>query len=354
MDHKHSDDLHYLWWLALVSIVGALIYLLSPILTPFLLAGIIAYIFNPLVTRITIWKISRTLGTILVMTLLLSLFTALILIMVPLFEREVSRLIEKVPAYLETVRNSLGPWLETQLGISLQLDITLLKQMLTQNWQSAGGIVAKLVTLFTSGGVATMKFLLNLVLVPVVLFFLLRDWTLLVRFVDEMIPRHWYEQINLLAREIDRVLAEFLRGQLSVMLLMSIYYAMGLWLVGLEFALEIGVIAGVLVFVPYLGMVIGLILASLVALIQFQEWSSLILVWIVLGVGQSLENMVVVPWLVGNRIGLHPVVVIFALLAFGMLFGFVGLLLALPASAVLLVWLRHVRKKYLESTLYNS
>jgi len=301
-----------------------------------------------------IWKISRTLGTILVMTLLLGLFTALILIMVPLFEREVSRLIEKVPAYLETVRNSLGPWLETQLGISLQLDITLLKQTLTQNWQSAGGIVAKLVTLFTSGGVATMKFLLNLVLVPVVLFYLLRDWTLLVRFVDEMIPRHWYEQINLFAREIDRVLAEFLRGQLSVMLLMSIYYVMGLWLVGLEFALEIGVIAGILVFVPYLGMVIGLILASLVALIQFQEWSSLIPVWIVLGIGQLLENMVVVPWLVGNRIGLHPVVVIFALLAFGQLFGFVGLLLALPASAVLLVWLRHVRKQYLESTLYNS
>lgn len=354
MNHKHSDDLHYLWWLALVSIVGVLIYLLSPILAPFFLAGIIAYIFNPLVTRITIWKISRSLGTILVMTLLLSLFTALILIIAPLFEREASRLIEKAPTYLETVRNGLAPWLETQLGISLQLDITLLKQTLTQNWQSAGGIVAKLVPSFTSGGVAIMEFLLNLVLVPVVLFYLLRDWTQLVRFVDEIIPRHWYKQVNVLAREIDRVLAEFLRGQLSVMLLMSIYYVMGLWLVGLEFALPIGVIAGILVFVPYLGMVIGLILATLVALIQFQGWSGLIPVWIVLGVGQLLENMVLTPWLVGNRIGLHPVVVIFALLAFGQLFGFVGLLLALPASAVLLVWLRHVRKQYLESTLYNS
>lgn len=353
MDHKYPRDLHNLWWLALASIIGVLIYLLSPILTPFLLAGIIAYIFSPLVTRMAIWKISRTLGTILVMTLLLSVFTALILIMVPLFEREVSRLIEKVPAYLEAVRNSLGPWLETQFGISLQLDITLLKQTLTQNWQSAGGIVAKLVTLSASGGAAAMGFLLNLVLVPVVLFFLLRDWTQLVGFVDEIIPRHWYKQVNVLAREIDRVLAEFLRGQLSVMLLMSIYYVMGLWLVGLEFALEIGVIAGVLVFVPYLGMVIAFILATLVALIQFQEWSDLIPMWIVLVVGQLLENMVVVPWLVGNRIGLHPVMVIFALLAFAQLFGFVGLLLALPASAVLLVWLRHVRKQYLESTLYN-
>jgi len=354
MDHKHPRDLHNLWWLALFSIVGVLIYLLSSILTPFLLAGIIAYIFSPLVTRITIWKISRTLGTILVMTLLLGLFTAFILIMVPLFEREVSRLIEKIPVYLETIRNNLVPWLETQFGISVQLDITLLKQTLTQNWQSAGGAVAKLVTLSASGGVAAMGFLLNLVLVPVVLFYLLRDWTQLIKFVDEIIPRHWYEQVNVLARETDRVLAEFLRGQLSVMLLMSIYYVMGLWLVGLEFALEIGMIAGFLVFVPYLGMAIGFILATLVALMQFQGWSDLIPVWIVLVVGQLLENMVVVPWLVGNRIGLHPVVVIFALLAFAQLFGFVGLLLALPASAVLLVWLRHVRKQYLESTLYNS
>ena len=222
MDHKHPRDLHNLWWLALASIVGVLIYLLSSILTPFLLAGTIAYIFSPLVTRITIWKISRTLGTILVMTLLLGLFTAFILIMVPLFEREASRLIEKAPAYLEAVRNSLVPWLETQLGISVQLDITLLKQTLTQNWQSAGGIVAKLITLSASGGAAAMGFLLNLVLVPVVLFYLLRDWTQLVGFVDEIIPRHWYEQVNVLAREIDQVLAEFLRGQLSVMLLMSI------------------------------------------------------------------------------------------------------------------------------------
>ncbi len=353
MDHKHPRDLHNLWWLALASIIGVLIYLLSSILTPFLLAGTIAYIFSPLVTRITIWKISRTLGTILVMTLLLSVFTVFILIMVPLFEREASRLIEKVPAYLEVIRNSLIPWLEMQFGISVQLDITLLKQTLTQNWQSAGGIVAKLVTLSASGGAAAMGFLLNLVLVPVVLFYLLRDWTQLVGFVDEIIPRHWYKQVNVLAREIDQVLAEFLRGQLSVMLLMSIYYVMGLWLVGLEFALEIGVIAGFLVFVPYLGMAIAFILATLVALMQFQGWSDLIPIWIVLVVGQLLENMVVVPWLVGNRIGLHPVMVIFALLAFAQLFGFVGLLLALPASAVLLVWLRHVRKQYLESTLYN-
>jgi predicted PurR-regulated permease PerM len=354
MDNKHSANLHYLWWLALASIVGLLIYLLSPILTPFLLAGIIAYIFNPLVTKIKLWKIPRSLGAILVMALLLCIFTALIIIITPLFERKVFLLIEKTPVYLETIRSGLVPWLETQLGIKLQLDAAQLKLVLMQYWQDTGGILVKLIPSIKSSGVATMEFFLNVLLMPVVLFYLLRDWVHLVKLIDEIIPRHWHEQVNVLANEADKVLAEFLRGQLSVMLLMSFCYVTGLWLVGLEFALPIGVIAGVLVFVPYLGLGIGLVLATLAALIQFQGWSGLLPVWIVFGVVQLLESMAITPWLVGNRIGLHPVVVIFALLAFGQLFGFVGLLLALPASAVLLVWLRHVRKQYLKSSLYNS
>lgn len=354
MDHKHSANLHYLWWLALVSIVGLLIYILSPILAPFLLAGIIAYIFNPLVTKIEIWKIPRSLGAILIIALFLCLFTALIIIITPLFEKQASLLIEKIPAYLETIRSSLVPWLETRLGINLQLDAAQSKLMLKQYWQDSGGILIKLIPSLKSGGVATMEFFLNVLLMPVVLFYLLRDWVHLVKLIDEIIPRHWHEQVNVLASETDKILAEFLRGQLSVMLLMSFCYVTGLWLAGLEFALPIGVIAGVLVFVPYLGLGIGLLLATLAAFLQFQGWSGILPVWIVFGIAQLLESMIITPWLVGNRIGLHPVVVIFALLAFGQLFGFVGLLLALPASAILLVWLRHVRKQYLKSSLYNS
>ena len=354
MDNKHSADLHYLWWLALAAIVGLLIYLLSPILTPFLLAGIIAYIFNPLVTKLELWKTPRSLGTILVMALLLCILATLIIIITPLFERKVSLLIEKTPVYLETISSGLVPWLETRLGINLQLDAAQLKLVLKQHWQDTGGILVKLIPSIKNSGLATMEFFLNVLLMPVVLFYLLRDWVHLIKLIDEVVPRHWHEQVNVLVNESDKVLAEFLRGQLSVMLIMSFCYASGLWLAGLEFALPIGVIAGVLVFVPYLGLGIGLVLATLAALIQFQGWSGLLPVWIVFGIAQLLESMVITPWLVGNRTGLHPVVVIFALLAFGQLFGFVGLLLALPASAVLLVWLRHVRKQYLNSSLYNS
>lgn len=353
MSTEHSGDIHYLWWLVLVCVAGGLVYLLSPILTPFLLAAVIAYICNPMVSYMVDRKIPRTLGAILVMLLLLGVFAALILIMVPLFEEEARRLLNRMPVYLDMLKHQVIPWLEARLNISLQPDMNVLKEAISKHWQSAGGVAAKVLPSLTSGGMAIVEFLVNLLLVPVVLFYLLRDWDKLIKLVDEMIPRYWHHQISLLARQTDRILAEFLRGQLSVIALMSVCYITGLWLVGLEFALPIGLLAGILVFVPYLGMIVGLMLATFAALIQFQGWSGVIPVWIVFGMGQLLEGMLITPWLVGDRIGLHPVMVIFALLAFGQLFGFFGILLALPVSAVMLVWLRHLHQRYLGSEFYN-
>lgn len=354
MSTERSDGLHYLWWLALACVSGGVLYLLSPILTPFLLAAVIAYICNPIVTRMASHKLSRTVGTILVMLLLSGMFVALIFIMVPLFEEEARRLMDKMPVYLDVLKNHVMPWLEARFNISLQPDMNLLKQAISEHWQSAGGVAAKVLPSLTSGGMAIVEFLVNMLLVPVVLFYLLRDWDMLIKLIDEMIPRYWHQQISVLARETDQILAEFLRGQLSVIVLMSICYITGLWLAGLEFALPIGLVAGILVFVPYLGMIVGLTLATLAAVMQFQDWSGIIPVWIVFGAGQLLEGMLFTPWLVGDRIGLHPVMVIFALMAFGQLFGFFGVLLALPVSAVLLVWLRHLHQHYLVSNFYNS
>jgi len=353
MNPENSGSLHYLWWLLLACVAGGLIYLLSPILTPFLLAAVIAYICNPMVSYMADRKIPRTVGTVLVMLLLLGAFAALILIMVPLFEKEANRLLDKMPAYWDMLKNHVIPWLESRLDISLQPDMNLLREALSEHWKSAGGVAAKMLPSLTSGGMAVVEFLVNLLLVPVVLFYLLRDWDTLIKLIDQMIPHHWHDQISQLARETDRVLAEFLRGQLAVILLMSICYITGLWLAGLEFALPIGLVAGILVFVPYLGMIVGLMLATFAAMMQFQDWNGVITVWVVFGVGQMLEGTLITPWLVGDRIGLHPVVVIFALMAFGQLFGFFGILLALPVSAVMLVWLRHLQR-YLGSDLYNS
>ncbi|PSJ18565.1 AI-2E family transporter [Nitrosomonas supralitoralis] len=354
MGTEHSGSLHYLWWLILACVTGGLIFLLSPILTPFLLAAVIAYICNPMMRRMAGRRIPRTVGAVLVMLLLLGVFAALILVMVPLFEKEAGRLLDKMPVYLDMLKNHVIPWLESRLDISLQPDMNVVREAVSEHWKSAGGVAAKVLPSLTSGGMAIVEFLVNLLLVPVVLFYLLRDWDMLIKLVDEMIPRYWHDQISQLTRETDQILAEFLRGQLSVIIIMSICYITGLWLVGLEFALPIGMVAGILVFVPYLGMIVGLTLATFAAVMQFQDWGGVIPVWIVFGIGQMLEGMLITPWLVGDRIGLHPVIVIFALLAFGQLFGFFGILLALPVSAVMLVWLRHLRQRYLGSELYNS
>ncbi len=353
MNTEHANDIHYIWWLILTCVCVGLVYLLSPILTPFLLAAVIAYICNPMVTRMAHNDISRTFGAILVMLLLLGLFAALILIMVPLFEEEARRIIAKVPIYLDMFKNHVIPWLEAKFKISLQLDMNVLKAAISDHWRSAGGMAAKVLPSLTSGGMAIVEFLINLLLVPVVLFYLLRDWDMLLKMIDEMIPRYWHQQVSQLAQETDQILAEFLRGQLSVIVLMSLCYITGLWMIGLEFALPIGLVAGILVFVPYLGMIVGLTLATFAALMQFQSWSGVIPVFAVFGIGQLLEGMLITPWLVGDRIGLHPVMVIFALLAFGQLFGFFGILLALPVSAVMLVWLRHLHRGYLGSNFYN-
>jgi len=354
MNVGRADALSYLWPLALACVAGVLLYLLSPILAPFLFAAILAYICNPLVERLVARKLPRTLGTLLVMALLIGAFALLLLILLPLIYREVGLLIERLPGYVDRLNEELAPWLKHRLGVELQLDALTLKRHIAENLQSGGDIGATIFSSIKISGLALLGLALNLVLVPVVLFYLLRDWGMLIWQVDRVIPRRWYARVTGLAREVDAVLAEFLRGQISVMLLMSAYYVFALWLAGLEFALPIGLLTGLLAFVPYLGMVIGLVAATIAALMQFDGVDGLLPVWIAIGIGQLIDGMAITPLLVGDRIGLHPVAVIFALLAFGQLFGFFGVLLALPASAILLVWLRQLRRDYLASGMYTS
>ena len=220
-------------------------------------------------------------------------------------------------------------------------------------FRSAQSLSLKVIAGVKAGGMLLLAILINIVLIPVVMFYLLRDWDRIVRRVDELLPRRWLPTVRTLAREIDRVLAEFVRGQLSVMVVLAVYYVIGLSLAGLKFAIPIGVLTGLLVFVPYVGFGLGFVLGVLSALLQWSGWPGFIAVLSVYGIGQLLEGYVLVPWLVGDRIGLHPLAVIFALLAFGHLFGFAGVLLALPASAALLVGLRHLRGAYHESLLYQ-
>lgn len=343
-----------LQWLSFSVVVAVLIYFLSPILTPFVAAAILAYICNPLVQRLCAYKIPRTLAVLLVMSGLLFLLALLLLIMLPLLEKEIHQFATRLPDWAETAHTHWLPRLQRWFGAGVQWDSETVKNFLLSHSQSAGGIAEKLWPwLSTSGGVI-IGVVLNLLLIPVVMFYLLRDWNDNLAHIDTLIPRHLHLKTKEIFTEVDRVMAEFLRGQISVMLVMSVYYVVALWLVGLEFALPIGIIAGMLVFIPYLGIIIGLILATLAAAMQFTDFSSILLVWAVFGIGQSIEGMVITPWLVGQRVGLHPLAVIFSLLAFGELFGFFGLLLALPLSAILLVTLRYGKAWYLSSAMYHK
>jgi len=342
-----------LWgWLAIALTIGGLLYALSPILAPFLAGAILAYVLNPLVDRLSGRYLPRIVAVVLVLLVALTLLVALALVILPLLVKELRLMSEQLPAFLAWVNQRLAPWLSEQFAIEFQLDVDTVKLMAGEILSNNQDLVARLLGSLKIGGLALVAFFVNLLLVPVVLFFLLRDWNVLVERLDAMIPRHLHERARTILGEIDAVLAEFLRGQLIVMLVMSVYYSAALSMTGLEFALPIGVITGLLVIIPYVGAFTGILLGIIAAAMQFGSFAGIAWVGLAFAIGQMLEGMAVTPLLVGERIGLHPVAVIFALLAFGQLFGFFGVLLALPASAALLVALRHLKGAYLAGPLY--
>ena len=340
--------------LALITATGFLFYLLAPVLTPFLLAALLAYVGDPLVDRLEARKLSRTLAVTLVFTSMTLFAMVMLIILVPLVEKQLSAFFGSLPGYIDWLQNTAMPWLQQRLNLAETPDVGDLKQAVQENWQRAGGIAVKLISSITQSGNTLLQVLANLVLVPVLTFYLLRDWDVLVARVRELLPRHIEPLISQLSRDADEVLGAFMRGQLLVMLGLGLIYSVGLWITGLNYALLIGMIAGLLSFVPYLGVIIGLVLAGIAGLFQFDSVTDLWPVAVVFGIGQLVESFLLTPYLVGDRIGLHPVAVIFAIAAFGQLFGFFGILLALPAAAVVMVVLRYAHAQYRNSELYGA
>lgn len=348
----------WLWFAVGVALV-ALLVLLAPILTPFIAAAILAYALNPGVDwierrRIAKFHVPRAIAALLMILLLFAAMLALLLIVVPIVQREIPALQQQIPMLLEKLNAAVSPRLQT-LGLDINLDIDGIKKILSEHLATSGEALAG--TLWASaktGGSAVIGWLGTLFLIPVVLFYLLLDWHRLLRYLDDAVPRSWAARAGSLARETDSLLAQYLRGQLLVMLILAVYYSSALAIAGFEIALPVGIITGFLAFIPYLGFGLGLTLALLTAVLQFTGVYGLIAVTVVYSIGQVLESFILTPYLVGERIGLHPIIVIFALLAFGQLFGFVGVLLALPASAILSVAVRHLQALYRGSAFYNQ
>ena len=332
-----------------------LIYFLGPILTPFFAAFILAYLGNPAVDRLQRWKMPRSLAVMAVFLLMLLLLVLILLLVVPMVIREIAALLAQAPQVKTWFDTQAAPWIAAHLHIDLQrLAPADLAAFVSSNFTSAGKLAGgTLLTLSRSGGMV-FAFFLNLVLIPVVTFYLLRDWDRLMARSAALLPRAAAPTVTRLARDCNTVLGAFLRGQLLVMLCLAILYSLGLSVIGLDSAVAIGVIAGLLSFVPYLGIFTGIILALLSAIIQGQGWPLLVEVLIVFGVGQLLSDFVLTPRLVGERIGLHPLLVIFAILAGGELFGFAGVLLALPVAATGTVLVRYAHERYIKSRLYQD
>lgn len=344
-------------WLLLLgfALLAGLVYLLTPVLTPFLISALLAYLGDPLVDRLEARKISRTNAVLIVFCGLFAAILAVILFVLPTLQRELMMFIKKIPAYIDWFQYTVLPWLTAQLSLDLEtLNFDAFKTAISQHWQTAGGVAAEVAGAVSRSGMTLLAWVANLVLIPVLTFYLLRDWDVMVARVRELLPRRLEPRASHMAKDCDEVLGAFMHGQLTVMLCLGTVYAVGLWLVGLDMALLIGMMAGMVSFVPYLGFILGIVIAGVAAVIQFQELTPLLFVFAVFSVGQVLESFVLTPYLLGDRIGLHPVAVIFAVMAGGQLFGFFGVLLALPVAAVMMVMLRHAHERYVGSELYGQ
>ena len=335
------------FWLTLIIISSLLLYLLAPVLLPFVSGALLAYLGDPLVDRLESWKVPRTWGVVILFLILLLIILPLLLFFIPLLESQIKLLIDKAPGYIAWLMKNLEPKLQETFGFNIPaLEVDQLKETFNQQFSTAGNFFKSLIRTVTHSGFVVAGWLANLFLIPVITFYLLRDWDDLVAYVHDLLPRNIEPTVSLIAKESDEVLGAFLRGQMMVMLALGTIYAIGLKIVGLEFSLLIGMMAGMLSFIPYMGLIVGILVAGIAVLLQTHDPTNILWVSLVFGVAQLIEGTILTPLLVGDRIGLHPVAVIFAVLAGGQLFGFFGFLLAIPVFAVLAVIMRHLHRSY--------
>lgn len=334
-------------WLIAIALVGWLLYLLAPVLTPFVAAALLAYIGDPLADRLQRLKLPRTLAVVAVFILTFLMLGLLILLVGPLIRTQVGALMDALPDIVRQFEQVWLPNIAERLNIDIGEDVGI-GAFVARYGDMAGSWGTKALISVTQSGGALAAAVLSLFLVPILTFYLLRDWDTIVVHVGALVPSEHYATVAGLAKDTDEVLGAFLRGQLLVMLALSVIYAVGLQLVGLKFAIAIGVVSGLVSFVPYLGFVFGIVLASLTVALEPNPLWQLVGVVATFTIAQFLEGSLLTPKLVGDRIGLHPVLIIFAIAAGGQLFGFFGILLALPAAAVLSVLVRFAYHRYLK------
>ena len=341
-----------LWVILGIVVFCFLVYLLNAVLFPFVTGLAIAYMADPAADWLESKGLNRTGAVAVCFALLLLILSLCLIVLFPMLAHQIKVLIQLVPEGLNWVTETVFPWVESQFGVTLtELDWRTLWGGV--DWSATGDILSRILGNLGQSSATVLAFVTNLVLIPVVAFYLLRDWDRLVVSIDGLVPLRHQMLVRKLASDCHQVLKAFIRGQLLVMVALAVMYASGLMILGLDLALLIGILAGLASIIPYMGFIVGVGAALLAAIFQYHELLPLLGVLVVFGIGQMLESMVLTPWLVGDKIGLHPVAVIFALMAGGQLFGFVGMLIALPVAAVIMVILRHLYGGYMGSAFYQ-
>jgi predicted PurR-regulated permease PerM len=346
---------HIVFWLVALVAFIALLWLLSPILLPFVIGLALAYVLDPLANRLRRHGVSRLVAALIILGGFVLVLGLLLLLILPVLAKQVSGFIDNAPAYAQRLQGLISnpeyPWLKRVIGDSLVGTDKSVGDLMNQAMVYLTGVLASL----WAKGQALISIFSLLIVTPVVAFYLICDWDSMTNAVDSLIPLPQRETVRALGREIDATISAYVRGQSGVCLILGSYYAVGLTLAGLSFGLLIGVVSGLISFIPYLGSLTALVLSLGVAVAQFfPDWSPILIVAGVVLVGQFLEGNVLAPKLVGDSVGLHPVWLMFALFAFGYLFGFVGLLLAVPLAAAAGVLTRFAIRRYRESPLYTG
>jgi predicted PurR-regulated permease PerM len=340
-----------MFWLAAFIVFAFFLWLLSEILLPFVAGAALAYLLNPLADRLERMGLYRTLAALLIVGVAVAALVLLVFLVVPLVIEQLTALTDSLPGYVARLQALMAdiPWLRRFMnsgdsGKTIENVVT----------QSSGWLAAVLASVWT-GSKALISFASLLVVMPVVTFYLLLDWRRLVDTLDGLIPRQHRGPVREIFRQIDRVVTKFIRGQSGVCLILGVFYAVALSLAGLNFGWVIGIVSGLLTFVPYVGSMVGLVLAVAIAVAQFwPDWTWILVVFGICCVGQFLEGNVLVPNLVGKNVGLHPLLLIFAMFAFGYLFGLVGLLVAVPLAATIGVLSRFALEQYFASPFYTG
>lgn len=345
---------YYLFWLLCVIATVALIYVLRGVLLPFVLGMVIAYLLDPIADKLTAKGVSRTLATVIVMCCCFLVVLVGMIALVPAIKSQIVELSSNLPVYAQDLWNKLEPLIKkTSEKISPEY-MEKISAYLQEFSSTAAGWGVSLLKGLLNNSMAIISLLSMVFVTPIVVFYFLRDWDDMMDVIDSYLPRRHVKTIREQFTNIDTILSSFLRGQALVCVLLGAFYAIGLSLIGLDGGLVIGIIAGIISFIPYVGSIVGVVLAVLLAAAQFGDMTSVLIVLGVFGVGQFIEGNILTPKLVGESVGLHALWVMFALLAGGALFGFFGLLIAVPAAAVIGVLVRFSLSLYKNSTFYNS